>query len=295
VIFQKRLLPSFCVFFSWKKTKDMMDELAVGHKIGSGAYACAHQGQLQGKAVAVKVMQANEDTEEVFERERLMLSRCRHEGVVELITAFRREQQFYLVLELYAHRLEPEMLAASERRLRARELVEAVAAIHAQGVLHLDLKPSNLLLSPQRRLVVADFGLAHTEAEARETTRTFVSLGYRAPELLLHGNEFVGPATDMWSVGCILAEIEMAKTGLFEFRSEAGSLGSMLRVLPTPDPATLQLALKRCHLPAYTPPDRPLAQVSAPLRDLLTGLLHWDPSRRPSAAATLAHAYFTKG
>jgi serine/threonine protein kinase len=88
-----------------------------------------------------------------------------------------------------------------------RALLQGLAHCHDQGILHRDLKSSNLLLDVAGRLKIADFGLAriyHAE-ENRAYTNKVITLWYRPPELLL-GNEHYGPEIDMWSAGCIFAE-----------------------------------------------------------------------------------------
>lgn len=92
---------------------------------------------------------------------------------------------------------------------------------------------SNLLLSADGYLKIADFGLARTCGEnGRQYTNKVITRWYRPPELLLGANEY-GPAVDMWSVGCLLAEL-LLRTPLFPGSSETDQLDRILKLLGSP-------------------------------------------------------------
>lgn len=86
------------------------------------------------------------------------------------------------------------------------QLLRGLRYVHSANVLHRDLKPSNLFLNANCDLKLGDFGLARTTSETDFMTEYVVTRWYRAPELLLNCSEYT-TAIDVWSVGCILAEI----------------------------------------------------------------------------------------
>lgn len=93
-----------------------------------------------------------------------------------------------------------------------QQLLSGLEHCHRRGVLHRDIKGSNLLIDNNGILKIGDFGLAtffHPDKKQHLTSRV-VTLWYRAPELLL-GSTSYGAAIDMWSVGCILAELFVGK------------------------------------------------------------------------------------
>lgn len=86
------------------------------------------------------------------------------------------------------------------------QLLRGLKYVHSANVLHRDLKPSNLFLNANCDLKIGDFGLARTTSETNFMTEYVVTRWYRAPELLLNCSKYTA-AIDIWSVGCILAEI----------------------------------------------------------------------------------------
>jgi cyclin-dependent kinase 12/13 len=101
-----------------------------------------------------------------------------------------------------------------------KQLLLGLKHCHENGILHRDIKTSNLLLSKDGVLKIADFGLATSFDPARTQTMTsqVITLWYRPPELLL-GATFYGVGVDLWSVGCILGELLMGQP-IFPARTE---------------------------------------------------------------------------
>ncbi|WP_030562213.1 serine/threonine-protein kinase [Streptomyces aureocirculatus] len=144
------------------------------------------------------------------------------------------------------------------------EVLGALEAAHAAGVLHRDVKPDNVMLGRHDRVVLTDFGIAQIEGETNLTdTGGFVgSPEFIAPERVL--GQRPGPASDLWSLGVVLYA---ATEGVSPFRRNN-------------TPATLQSVLNAT----------PAAPASArgPLADAINGLLHKDPAHRPNAARVRA-------
>ena len=90
------------------------------------------------------------------------------------------------------------------------QLLKGIKYIQSADIIHRDLKPSNLLINSECLVKIADFGLARSvnQSEDRDTIMTeyVATRWYRAPEIVLGSNKY-SKAVDMWSVGCILAEL----------------------------------------------------------------------------------------
>ncbi len=164
-------------------------------------------------AVALKVMRGAQDAER-FEREAALLAELAHPAIVRYLAHGRAGDELWVAMEwlegedLHA-RLARGPLGLGASVTLARRLAEALAAVHARGVVHRDVKPANVLL-PSGRIVDAkllDFGIARS-VMSPSLTRTGVPIGtpgYMAPEQA-RGERDVSPAADVFSLGCVLYE-----------------------------------------------------------------------------------------
>ncbi|MFJ8805037.1 serine/threonine-protein kinase [Streptomyces sp. NPDC102490] len=208
----------------------------------------------------------------VFERmrrEARAAARLDHPAVVDVHDVAVVDEQPWIVMELVRGRslgdaLQEGTLSAREAARIGLEVLGALEAAHAAGVLHRDVKPDNVLLGRHDRVVLTDFGIAQIEGETSLTdTGGFVgSPEYIAPERVL--GQRPGPASDLWSLGVVLYA---ATEGVSPFRRSN-------------TPATLQSVLNATPAPP--------ASAQGPLAEAITGLLDKDPARRPDAARVRA-------
>jgi serine/threonine protein kinase len=182
-----------------------------------------------------------------------------------------------------------------------KQLLEGLAYCHAQKVLHRDIKGSNLLISHDGQLKLADFGLAraYDSEKQHEYTNRVITLWYRPPELLL-GASMYGPAIDMWSAGCIFAELLLRKP-ILPGKNEFEQIDLIFKLLGTPDEAEWPRckALKYYDLILSQVPrrysnrfDEKFSTLDPTAKDLLRKLLTLDPEKRISADEALNHEYF---
>ena len=170
--------------------------------------------------------------------------------------------------------------------------------MHSANVLHRDLKPSNLLLNANCDLKICDFGLARTGPEKGQfMTEYVVTRWYRAPELLLSCDEY-GSAIDVWSVGCIFAEL-LGRKPIFPGKDYLHQLKLILSTIGTPSEDDLhfipnetarsfirsQPSTPRLSLAKIYPKANPLAI------DLIEKMLVFDPRKRITVIEALNHPY----
>ncbi|MFF5963939.1 serine/threonine-protein kinase [Streptomyces collinus] len=206
---------------------------------------------------------------ERMRREARAAARLDHPAVVDVHDVAVVEGQPWIVMELLRGRslgdaLQEGTLSAREAARIGLEVLGALEAAHAAGILHRDVKPDNVLLGRYDRVVLTDFGIAQIEGETNLTdTGGFVgSPEYIAPERVL--GQRPGPASDLWSLGVVLYA---ATEGVSPFRRSN-------------TPATLQSVLNATPAPPASAP--------GPLAVAINGLLDKDPARRPNAAQVRA-------
>ncbi|KAF2760231.1 Pkinase-domain-containing protein [Pseudovirgaria hyperparasitica] len=177
------------------------------------------------------------------------------------------------------------------------QLVLGVKYCHAHRVLHRDLKPQNLLIDKEGNLKLADFGLARAfGVPLRTYTHEVVTLWYRAPEILLGGRQY-STGVDMWSVGCIFAEMVTRKP-LFPGDSEIDEIFKIFRTMGTPTehdwPGVSTFPDFKASFPKWAAAslEETVPGMDDDAIDLLHGMLFYDPSQRISAKQALLHDYF---
>ncbi|KAJ1559055.1 Mitogen-activated protein kinase [Cladochytrium tenue] len=179
------------------------------------------------------------------------------------------------------------------------QICRGLKYIHSANVLHRDLKPGNLLVNADCELKIGDFGLARglSDSTTGFMTEYVATRWYRAPEIMLSFKSYT-KAIDMWSVGCIFAELLGGKP-LFKGRDYVDQLNQILCILGTPDDATLrrigseraQLYIRSLRRTVKVPWSQMYPKASATAIDLLERLLTFDPAARITVEEALAHPY----
>eukprot|EP00747_Dinoflagellata_sp_TGD_P043613 gnl/TRDRNA2_/TRDRNA2_142796_c0_seq1.p1 gnl/TRDRNA2_/TRDRNA2_142796_c0~~gnl/TRDRNA2_/TRDRNA2_142796_c0_seq1.p1 ORF type:complete len:422 (+),score=53.72 gnl/TRDRNA2_/TRDRNA2_142796_c0_seq1:61-1266(+) len=277
------------------------EDYVRGRLLGKGSYGDVFAAtDRTGRMVAMKVLKwppVGSDSASKVPHEVTMLRKLgEHHALVRLLDFVQGVREALVVFELFPTTLQKVInsglsdLSAGPRRSLLGQLVDGVAFLHGQGVLHRDLSPTNVLIGEalepkaeqgdekgeasgnglrpsQQRLVICDFGSAHSHVEGALAPRSRGTLWYRGPELM--GGSAKVPlsfTSDMWSVGCLLGELLLRKP-MFP-----GNDGSAMGLLLQP----VQVLTKRAEVAKRGVPAE---------REALAALLADDPSERWSAQA----------
>ncbi|CAJ1941092.1 unnamed protein product [Sphenostylis stenocarpa] len=203
---------------TFEKLNKLIAFVVLFSNVGQGTYSNVYKAKdtLTGKIVALKKVRFdNLEPESVkfMAREILILRHMDHPNVVKLegLVTSRMSCSLYLVFEYMEHDLAG--LATSPTvKFTESQLLSGLEHCHNRLVLHRDIKGSNLLIDNEGILRIADFGLASffDPNQKHPMTSRVVTLWYRPPELLLGATDY-GVGVDLWSAGCILAELLAGK------------------------------------------------------------------------------------
>jgi len=282
--------------------------------VGHGAYGvvCSARDMKTGQLVAAKKI------ENIFEhrslakrtlRELKLLRYFKHENIMNLERVMRpRSRNFnnvYLVSELLETDLacvirSPQELTDEHCQFFIYQVLRGLKYIHSANVIHRDLKPRNLLVNSNCDLKICDFGLARVD-DPHNKDRCHMSdyvatRWYRAPEVILSRERYT-KAVDMWSVGCILAEL-MGRKPLFPGRDSFHQITLIISILGTPPPSNFRKKNSKerdfvANLPKKQKiPFTQLFPSANPLAcDLLEKLLAFEPENRIKIEDALRHPY----
>ncbi|KAI3857979.1 hypothetical protein MKW92_008282 [Papaver armeniacum] len=280
-------------------------------KIGQGTYSSVYRARDldTGKIVALKKVRFdNLDPESVrfMAREICIIRRLDHPNVIKLegLVTSRMSCSLYLVFEYMEHDLSGlasfpgSKFTEPQVKCYVQQLLRGLDHCHSRGVLHRDIKGSNLLIDDNGFLKIADFGLASIfkPHQSRPLTSRVVTLWYRPPELLLGATHY-GIGVDLWSTGCILAELYAGKP-IMPGRTEVEQLHKIFKLCGSPSEdywrksklphATIfkpQQPYTRCFVETFK--DFPPVALG-----LMETLLSVDPVDRGTAASALKSEFF---
>lgn len=282
-------------------------------KLGEGTYSVVHKAKdANGDVFALKIIRLEAEDEGIPStaiREISLLRELEHPNIVKLCNVMHTERKLTLVFEFMEQDLK-RLLDRTESGLPEDsvksflfQLLRGTAHCHRLRVLHRDLKPQNLLINkgsgaPEDGVLkLADFGLARAFGiPVRSYSHEVVTLWYRAPDVLLGSRKYSTPV-DIWSVGCIFAEMANGRP-LLTGDTDASQLQKIFKVLGTPSPITWPQVTE---LPDWRPDfhqyeAQPWSSIAPSVDsqglDLLAGMLRADPNQRISARAAMDQTYF---
>lgn len=290
----------------------MESRYTVIEKLGEGTYGkvykAIHRETQDFYAIKkIRIQYEDEGVPSTAIREVSLLKECDHPNVIKLHDVFSQPSALFLVFEFldmdlrcyfksHGPFVEPAMLQSA-----SYQCFRGIEFCHGHRILHRDLKPQNVLIDVKNhRLKLADFGLARAfSVPLRAYTHEVVTLWYRAPEILLGVAKYATP-TDIWSLGCIVAEMATARA-LFPGDSEIGTIFKIFRSLGTPDnkvwPGVSELRDFKQEFPQWRDTGLETVKANGPgLGERGIGLiqecLRYNPVDRPSARKLLRNSFF---
>jgi len=284
-----------------------MDQYEKLEKVGEGTYGIVYKARdAAGDIYALKTIRLEAEDEGIPStaiREISLLKELQHPNIVRLCDVIHTDHQLTLVFEFLDQDLK-KLLDLSEGGLNFAmtrsflyQLLKGVAHCHAHRVLHRDLKPQNLLINRAGYLKLADFGLARAFGiPVRSYTHEVVTLWYRSPDVLMGSRKYSTPV-DIWSVGCIFAEMVNGRP-LFPGNGDQDQVLRIFKLLGTTNervwPAVAELPDWKTNFPLFEaqPWSNIVPTLDANGVNLLSMMLQYNPNNRVSARNAMEHAYF---
>lgn len=292
--------------------------------IGKGSYGvvCKATNNETKRQVAIKkitpMSKTIEDAKHVLREVRLMRHLGNHENIVTLVNLIVRDSadELYIIMELLdsdLHRVLQSSQALSENHFRyfMYQLLNGIQYMHKYRIIHRDLKPGNLLISKDCQLRITDFGLARERptgiGENRDEdiqspmTEHVVTRWYRAPELMLCPDGFYDYSVDMWSAGCILAEM-LGRKPLFPGKNFVHQLSLIFDVIGIPTRNEV-MHIKNSQAKKFLSSQKDKKKVdfsfifpnaSSDFHEILDHILQFDPKNRIDCNEIFKHPFITK-
>ncbi len=297
-------------------TFNVSDYYEIKDIIGEGAYGivCSAIYKPTQQKVAIKKIQPFQRTMFCLRtlRELKLLKHFNHENIIGILDIqipydFEHFNEVYIIQELMdtdlSRVIRTQRLSDNHCQYFLYQTLRALKALHSANVLHRDLKPSNLLVNANCDLKICDFGLARSIASKDDNygfmTEYVATRWYRAPEIMLTFQQYT-TAIDVWSVGCILAEM-LSGRPLFPGTDYHNQLQLIIQTLGTPTADDFNVIkswrakeyirmLPLCNKKPFSelfPDANPLAV------DLLEKLLSFNPKKRITVTQALEHPYLS--
>uniref|UniRef100_A0A6I8RZ13 mitogen-activated protein kinase n=1 Tax=Xenopus tropicalis TaxID=8364 RepID=A0A6I8RZ13_XENTR len=295
--------------------------------VGSGAYGSVCSAFDTRTELRVAVKKLSRPFQSIIHakrtyRELRLLKHMKHENVIGLLDVFTPAKSFeefndvlprgvapdlpivtrYLVTHLMGADLNNivkcQKLTDDHVQFLIYQILRGLKYIHSAGIIHRDLKPSNLAVNEDCELKILDFGLArHTD---EEMTGYVATRWYRAPEIMLNWMHY-NQTVDIWSVGCIMAELLTGRT-LFPGTDHINQLQQIMRLTGTPPSYLINRmpsheARNYIQSLPYMPKmnfEDVFLGANPQAVDLLEKMLVLDTDKRITAAEALAHPYFAQ-
>ncbi|XP_049348122.1 probable serine/threonine-protein kinase At1g54610 [Solanum verrucosum] len=289
------------------KTADSYEKL---DKVGQGTYSNVYKARdrKSGKIVALKKVRfdtSEPESVKFMAREIIILKKLDHPNIIKLegLATSRMHYSLYLVFDFMQSDLTKLInhtqgirLTQPQIKCYMEQLLSGLEHCHERGILHRDIKGSNLLIDKNGILKIGDFGLAnfYETKTKRPLTSRVVTLWYRAPELLL-GSTNYSVGIDLWSAGCLLAEMFVGRP-ILPGRNEIEQLHKIFKLCGSP---TEEYWKKVKPPTTFRPPQHKpcFGQIFPNLPHsafpLLYTLLSVEPHLRGTASTALQNEFFT--
>jgi serine/threonine protein kinase len=283
----------------------------VERKIGSGSYGCIYQGKniYTSTKIAIKKFKENNIDEGISSstlREIVSLRKLKHQNIISVIDVITTRDAIYIVQELMETDLHNYIncfngpLPLHKIKNILFQILKGVTYIHSKNFFHRDLKPQNILISTSKKddliVKITDFGLCRLFAKNTQFTKGTCTPLYRAPEILLGVQEY-NNCVDIWSLGCIFAEMCLGEPMFKDCDNEIDILKNILNFYSINTEFDscdniVELIYKQKEDKTKLQFQEKFPMLNEDGLDLICKLLTINPNERIKGEEALQHAFF---
>lgn len=292
----------------------VLEKYEAVQKLGKGAYGIVWKAidRRSKQIVALKkvfdAFHNATDAQRTYREVMFLQELGNHENVIRLRNVIKADnnKDLYLVFDFMEtdlhHVIRAKILEEIHKQYIIYQLLKGLKYLHSADLIHRDLKPSNLLIDSECHIKIGDFGLARSVNSEEDVgniklTDYVATRWYRAPEILLGSTKY-SKAVDMWSVGCILAELIVGKP-IFPGTSTLNQIEKVLELIGMPKPEDIdsvdsqhtRTILNSIKITKKRSFSSMFAGASEDALDLLRRLLTFNPNHRLTAEEALKHKY----
>ena len=279
--------------------------------IGSGAFGKVYKGTLTQTGQIIAVKKVLQDSR-YKNRELSIMLELNHQNIIKLVAYYytkgRTELYLNCVMEympitlsdlIVKNAKEKKQFPPIVLKIFIFQMLRAIGYLHSIGICHRDIKPQNIMVDlNDYTLKLCDFGCAKRLVKGEENIAYICSRHYRPPELVLGATEYT-TQTDVWSMGCVIAEVVLNET-LFRGKSAKDQLAVIIKVLGTPTKEQIKIMNPKSKSTLRIPqiPHKDWKQVfkgktTDPLYlDLIDKIFVYEPEKRPTPFEAMCHPYF---
>ncbi|KAF9482651.1 Pkinase-domain-containing protein [Pholiota conissans] len=303
---------------SFQKVFHLERRWKLVRELGSGAYGVviSAEDEISGETVAIKLVTRVFEKIQFAKRALREITLLRHfshhgniTGLIDVDAISPEFTEIYIFMEpmeadLHQIIRSGQTLTNEHVQYFTYQILRGMKYIHSAGVIHRDLKPGNLLVNADCELKICDFGLsrgydAAPDENASHLTEYVATRWYRAPEIMLAYRKY-DTAIDVWSIGCILAELLMGAP-LFKGKDYVDQLNKIFAVLGTPNDEVIrkigspkaQAYVRSLPLKKTVPFKKVIPKGDPQALELLGKMLCFDPNERLNVPSALEHPWLS--